>query len=182
MLTEHWKTNFVFVFVFFVLAILFFVFVYLSTSLGPKTLLFILVFLGRFFCYIFSVFRLVFVLRRRSSCFPPEKGHFCWFFSASLCFSQVLFYSPFHLSLYKYIYIYISLSLSLSLFLFLSIYLSYFLVFWCFSCLVSLVLCHVKNKSNYFFDYVIPSIVMFFVSCFVLFCKSLFYLCCCCLS
>ena len=120
MLTDHWK------FILFCFCFCFILFViFLSLLLFPPHLALKPSFLFWFFLeglfVIFSMFFVWFLFWEEGNPVspPPETGHFCWFFSISLCFFQVFFFFfSFSISL--------SLSISRSLFFSLSIYLSMF--------------------------------------------------------
>ena len=108
----------------------------------PQNLLFFALFCSCFF-YPFASFAL-----KRKNCFPPKKGHFCFFWSVSLCFSLAFFGLP----LFHFLF----LCLSLVLF-FLPSFSSFFFAFFWFVDFVSffiflLCFCFMqRTTSKYYF-------------------------------
>ena len=142
-------------------AILFFVFV--STSLGPKTLLFIFAFLGRFVLLYFQCSLFGFCLEKKRFLLPPppEKGIFVDFSVFPFVSPKFIFFTPpFHFSLSLFFYLSLFfLSLSIYLFLF-----SLLFDVFCFSCLVS---CYFINCS--FFCFLFCFVLQVPVLCLLLF-------------
>ena len=110
-----------------------------ATSLGPKPSLFVLFIFLFFFLFSVVCSFLSLLLSEKKPCLSPRKGHFCLFWSVSLCFSLAFFGLPLFQFLFpclsRVLFLFLSSCLSFLLScgsLFLSLSFLFFLLCFCF--------------------------------------------------